>query len=180
MSTLTAPVPFVGPTRYFVDAPADIAEAIPEARPLDAILLYDDLPAGSRAMVALKRLADGLDVSLDVGRNVWRFDLLADPQWHAAAREAAIGAEVIAVATSQPDGLPPEITAWLDDCLEHKSNPDAILLVLLGTEDSWTISIHHRSGYCRAKHDGRAVAKTSGPRGTSDWTSFPTLPAGKR
>jgi hypothetical protein len=129
------------------------------------ILLYDDVAAGRRAMTAAVKLAAGLEFESEPRHSVWRFDLLEDETWHAAATREAVDAEIIIVSTSQPNALPDTVNQWIEDCLAQKTSAGTVLLALFGDENAWMISIHDGVSHFSARQVERpcAVMKVTEP-----------------
>ncbi len=106
---------------------------------LNVLIAYDDLAAAQRAMRLFARVGRGQidDLHSDdllCHPQLWRFDLLADPDWRKCAAEDAERADLIVVAASSPSALPRAVRNWLSACLARKQGAQAAVVALLRTD----------------------------------------------
>jgi len=105
--------------------------------PLNAVVVYGDVPAGKHAVGVLKRMGGHLQ---DEFKTVlWRFDLIAVPRWRAIATDDVAAAGLIVFATSDPDQLPDFINDWMRECLERKRGELVAMLTLCGQREAWSV-----------------------------------------
>lgn len=113
-----------------------------EAEPhetLNVLIAYDDLAAAQRAMRLFARVGRGQTDDLHTDDllcqpQLWRFDLLADPDWRKCAASDALRADLIVVAASSPLALPRPVQSWLARCLARKQGAHAAVVALLRTD----------------------------------------------
>ena len=98
-------------------------------------ILYDDTPAGHRAMRMVAALNAKLsDAQLPLKPQLWRFDLLQDSEWFALALADAINADMLILSTSNAHGLPTKVESWLKLCIARKRGTNAAIVALLGPD----------------------------------------------
>ena len=105
--------------------------------PLNAVVVYGDVPAGKHAVGVLKRMGGTLQDEFKTG--LWRVDLIADPRWRAIATDDVAAAGLIVFATSEPDQLPDFINDWMRECLARKRGELVAMLTLLGQREAWAV-----------------------------------------
>jgi hypothetical protein len=114
--------------------------------PLNAVVVYDDVPAGKHAVGVLKRIGAHLQ---DEFRTVlWRFDLIADPRWRAIATDDVVAAGLVVFATSEPDVLPHFINEWMRECLARKRGERVAMLTLFGQREAWAVWLQDLMQIC--------------------------------
>jgi CheY-like chemotaxis protein len=72
--------------------------------------------------------------------SLWRFDLLEDPDWRAAATAEAAEAGLVVISTSSKGDLPAAVRDWVHGCLQAGTRAPGALVALLGpagTMDTW-------------------------------------------
>jgi len=109
------------------------AEDAGDSRIFNVVIVYDDVPAGQRAMRVLNNLALGFERRfVEMRPQLWRFDWLGDPEWFALALADAVNADMLVVSTSSASGLPAPVEGWLKLCLARKRGTSAAVVALLG------------------------------------------------
>lgn len=102
---------------------------------LNALIVYDDLPAGRRALRLLTSQSQALGEPPPMGILSWRFDLLDDPDWSAMALRDAARADLLIVAAGTDAALPPALVHWLKVALEQKRGSTAAVVALLEDDE---------------------------------------------
>lgn len=102
--------------------------------PLRVVIAYDDLAAGKRAMRVMTDLGKNFGEDIQFEAIPWRFDLLADVDWRAVAASDAVRADILTIATSDAQPLPPAIGRWAEDAIDHKRGTAAAVVALFGPE----------------------------------------------
>ena len=78
----------------------------PEISSFPAVVIaYDDVPAARHAIRSLTSIFNRLGLGRDIHPDLWRFDLLEDPDNFAAALADGIKADIIVIATSSSHRL---------------------------------------------------------------------------
>ena len=98
---------------------------------LHAVILYDDIPAGRRA---LQMLGQACGQVVQLAPRLWRLDLLADLGWRELATAEVVDTALLVVAASSANGVPEYLDAWLATCLAQKPGIGAVA-TLIGTAD---------------------------------------------
>ena len=114
---------------------------LPPALPFKVFIGYADLPAVRRAT---STSADAIRVSgrrFQIEPMLWRFEQLASAHWRDRAVQAALQADVIVLAASEPAALGTGIEQWVDSFLAANRGRRATLVAVAGASDAWTISI---------------------------------------
>ncbi len=99
------------------------------------VIIYDDLPAGKRAMDMLSGVAHQSSGSIPLHPSLWRFDMLEDQDWQAAATAEAIRAGMVVIAASGKGALPTAVRDWVQGCLQPGAIAPGALVALLGPAD---------------------------------------------
>jgi CheY-like chemotaxis protein len=99
------------------------------------VVAYDDVRAGRRAMIALDDVAHELGGKRRLHPQLWRFDLLEDPDWRAAATTEAAQAGLLVISASTKAALPAAVRHWVQGWLGQSRGTAAALAVLLGPVD---------------------------------------------
>jgi hypothetical protein len=103
---------------------------------INVVILYDDAPAGHRAMRTVAALNGNLFHQPAALRpQLWRFDLLQDAEWFALALADAINADMLILSTSHACGLSTDVERWLKLGLARKRGTSAAVVALLGPDD---------------------------------------------
>jgi hypothetical protein len=99
----------------------------------NVVVAYDNLRAGQRAMRTLTSLVDHFrGTRLEMRPQLWRFDLLDEPQWFSAALHDAIRADMLIVSTTSTNNLPATVNGWLNQCLVRKQGTGGAIVALPG------------------------------------------------
>ena len=108
---------------------------------LDAVVLYDTVPAGKRGLSILSGITGVLgDDLVAIRPRPWRLDLLQDPTAVENATHEISTAQVIILSTSGNTPLPLEFKTWLVTVLtqrQSKGEPVAVV-ALLGLDEITT------------------------------------------
>jgi hypothetical protein len=123
-------------TQPFVNEPGDEdADARDLNHPLRIVIAYNEVPAGKRAMRVMSDLARGLGEAVEFQPLPWSFDLLADTDWAKVAGDDAVNADILIIATSSADPLPPAVGRWAEAAISRKQGTAAAVVALLGPEE---------------------------------------------
>lgn len=102
--------------------------------PLRVVIAYDDLAAGKHAMRVMTSLGKNFGDDIQFEPLPWSFDLLADVDWRAVAASDAVNADILIIATSDAQPLPPAIGRWAEDAIHRKQGTAAAVVALFGPE----------------------------------------------
>lgn len=102
---------------------------------------YGDLTAFRRAMAAIGEGIRSRAAKADLEPRLWRFDQLTDAHWRDRSIEAALGSDVVVLASSAPDAAGPDIDSWIAHYLRAAAGRRTTLIVITGESDAWTISL---------------------------------------
>ena len=106
--------------------------AIYDPRPhLGVMLLYEDFATGTRAKGVIDQLADQPELNADFSLDLWRFNLLHDPELNQRAVENAALADVVLFSAHGWADLPVEVQLWLFHWLQKAGEKPAALVVSL-------------------------------------------------
>src|ERR1044071_4228763 len=94
---------------------------------LKVVVLYDDLPAGKRAMQALHESASAFQFQ----PQLWRLDLLEDRSWREYATPEVIHADMVFISVTSDD-LPAWLRDWLRACLLRMHGRRGALVAVSG------------------------------------------------
>lgn len=104
---------------------------------LKIIVVHENLTAGIAAVTVLKRMVAQLEAELEItsgdwqiDSNVWKFEMLRDPELCVQAATEAAEADMIIISLGS-DGLPARIKDWLESVLPMKDGKPAALVTLL-------------------------------------------------
>ena len=98
------------------------------------MILYDELAAGQRAMELFTCLADEHADQIEFQPQIWRFDLVSDPDWRPFLDHEAMSADLFIISTTSPDDLPAGVRTWLSLCLPAKRGAGAAVVAMLGQD----------------------------------------------
>jgi hypothetical protein len=98
---------------------------------LGVALVYEDFATGARARNALEWLCGGQELGVDLCLDVWRFDLLRDPEIASQVFERTGGADIVVVSMHGKSDLPGQVLVWLDRWLKAGREGPAALVVSL-------------------------------------------------
>jgi hypothetical protein len=108
---------------------------------LDAVILYDTIPAGKRGLSILSGITGVLEDDLvEVRPRPWRLDLLEDPSAVETATHEISTAHVIILSTSGSAPLPFAFKIWLATILaqRQRSGERVAVVALLGLDEMTT------------------------------------------
>jgi hypothetical protein len=108
---------------------------------LDAVILYDTVPAGKRGLSILSGITGILEDDLVAIRpRPWRLDLLQDPTAVETATHEISTAHVIILSTSGSAPLPLAFKIWLATVLAQRQHNDerVAVVALLGLDEMTT------------------------------------------
>ena len=98
---------------------------------LGVALVYEDFATGARARSALEWLCSGQELGVDLCLDVWRFDLLMDPEIARHVFERTGSADIVVVSLHGKGDLPGQVLVWLDWWLKRGRAGPAALVVSL-------------------------------------------------
>jgi CheY-like chemotaxis protein len=101
----------------------------------DVVIVYDDARAGRRAMITLDDVVHKLGGQRRLHPQLWRFDLLEDPDWCAAATAEAVQASLFIISASSKSDLPAAVRYWVRTCLSQNRGCAVAVVALLGPAD---------------------------------------------
>jgi CheY-like chemotaxis protein len=130
-------------------APNEAASALSEEARWGVIIVYGDAPAGEHALYTIEKVSHHLGGSIALYPSLWRFDLLEDPDWRAAATAEAVQAGLVVISTSSRDDLPVAVRDWVQGCLQAKTSAAGALVALLGPADAMDSSDSPRIRFLR-------------------------------
>jgi hypothetical protein len=96
-------------------------------------IAYENRPAGQRAMQLFANLAQEHEANANFWLRPWRFDLLAEPEWHESATADARAADLLIIAAGAGPDLPTAVRNWLEHCLAERRNGGGVV-ALFGAE----------------------------------------------
>lgn len=99
------------------------------------VIVYDDARAGRRAVITLDAVVQQLGGKTRLQPQLWRFDLLEDPDWRAAATHDVAQADLLIISASSKAALPPQVQRWVDESLCQNCGTATAVAALLGPED---------------------------------------------
>jgi len=104
--------------------------------PAYAVIVYDDLAAGKRAMRMLTSLTKGLGDGFEFQPLPWPFEMLADVGWGEFATSEAVSAEILIISTSGPNPLPAAVGQWAEVAIGRKQGTPTAVIALFGPEEN--------------------------------------------
>ncbi len=113
---------------------------------LKIAVLYENAPAGHRAMGLLDLLTRDLHSEMEFCRVLWRFDTLVDARCRSESLQEADQADIIVVSTRRTETLPAFVTDWIAECRARKQGESVAVIVLSGEEPSGAISLEGDTG----------------------------------
>ncbi len=97
------------------------------------VIAYGNLASGRRAMSAVASLGlTPLGDEICFRPRPWSFDLLANTGWNKDADEDADSANILVIATTAANPLPPAVTQWVLSAIRRKQGTSAAVLALVG------------------------------------------------
>ena len=108
---------------------------------LKIIIVHENLIGGIAAGVVFRRLVAQLEAELQIksgawriDSNVWKFEMLRDPEMFVQAATEAADADMIILSIGS-DGLPSRVKKWIELTLPMKNGRPAALVALLDREN---------------------------------------------
>jgi hypothetical protein len=105
-------------------------------RPLRAVIIYNEVTDGKRAMHLLGNLAKGLGEDTEFQPLPWSFRLLADADWSDVAANDAVKADLLIIASNGPEPLPPSVVRWVESVISRKHGTNAAVISLTDSAES--------------------------------------------
>ncbi len=102
-------------------------------RELNAFCAYDNLSGGQRAMQLVCELERESPEEIQIQPLLWRFDLLADPEWQQLAVADVMRADLLIVSAASCE-LPTAVRRWLTASLSREIVTHKALVALLGKQ----------------------------------------------
>ena len=113
-----------------------VADGTEKPRALRVVIASNDIAAGKRAMRVLGDLGKGLGDELEFQPIPWSFDFLADVDWREVAASDAANADILIIATSSANPLPPDVGGWAQAAISRKQGTLAAVVALFGPEEN--------------------------------------------
>ncbi len=100
---------------------------------LEALLVYEDLETGLRAKHELDQTVKPLEPDAQVQVNLWRIDVLGEPELRDRAAKQAAEADIVFLSMHGQSALPAPVNLWFEEYLAQKgSEPHALAVSLDG------------------------------------------------
>ena len=126
--------------------------------PLKIVIAYDSYTDGIRAWELSERLASRFRAALGVDLDLWKFDLLRDPnsQVRQASLAAVTRADLVMIAAGGLEHLPADVRDWVESWPPRHGGAWAALVASVGTEAQGSAGLSPMSNYLRqrAEHAG--------------------------
>jgi len=103
-------------------------------RRVHVMILYDDLPAGYRAMELFSHLVEEHGDTIELNPLIWRFDLVEDPGWTEVLDQEAMRSDLFIISVGPKNGLPMPVRNWLESDLRFKRRASAAVVLLLAED----------------------------------------------
>ncbi len=103
--------------------------------PLNAVVVYGDVPAGKHAVGVLQQM--GAHLQDEFKLVLWRLNLMAVPRWRAIATDDVAAAGLIVVATSEGGQLRDFINDWMQECMARSQGKLVAMLTPVGPHEAW-------------------------------------------
>lgn len=94
------------------------------------VIAYEDYEAGTRARKMIERLASQLGSEFKTVSDDWKFEMIGDFRLMSHAVQAAAEADMVILAVSEAEELPPYVKQWFEQWAAFK-RPDPTALVVL-------------------------------------------------
>ena len=98
----------------------------------DALILYQDLPAGKRAMEVLQNLVGQIGCACFFRYRLFSFGALQLPQMHDDAAEHAAKADLILISLGPDAEFPLGVKTWMESWIGKRKNRSCALIALMG------------------------------------------------
>jgi hypothetical protein len=121
--------------------------------PIRIVIAYDNYADGIRAWELSERLASRFREDFGVDRDLWKFDLLRDPnpQVRLASLVAVSHADLVVIAAGGFENLPLEVQAWIESWPRRKVGAWAALVASVGPDAQGPIQGLPVSTYLRQR-----------------------------
>ncbi len=106
---------------------------------LHVMLAHEDLPTGLRAKQVLERMEVSLGVKPKFVVNLWKFNMLNDPELAARAIQEAVHADILFVSCHGGKDLATGFYNWLEQCAISRGDRPCALVVSLDSKQEHTI-----------------------------------------
>lgn len=113
----------------------------PAGPAFNAFIAYADIPASRLAIASINDVLRAAKRGHRLNPMLWKFSQLPAGNWREAAVREALRADVIVLASSTPGTLPAELEGWLSDLVVRSGGRRMTLVVLLGPNDAWTVTL---------------------------------------
>lgn len=123
-------------TQIFVDDQQQEADFQPADHQLRVVIAYNEITAGKRAMRVMTDLGRQLGEDINFLPFPWSFDLLSDTDWGEVAAGDAVRADILIIATSSTNPLPPAVGRWTASAISRKQGTAAAVIALFGPEEN--------------------------------------------
>ncbi len=144
---------------------------------LHVVLVYEDFATGTRAKSLFDQLSDQPELNAVFSLNLWRFDLLREPELNRRAVENAATADIIVFSAHGQADPPAEIQLWFYHWLQKTGDQPAALVVSLDSDNAELSSENRTLKFIRSlvepvgvdvfPHFGEPMAEKS--EWTTDW-----------
>jgi hypothetical protein len=105
-----------------------------EAKEITITIAYDQKRAGGRAAQLFSLIGQEQKGQLRIAIQLWRFDLLADPDWRNFAAAEALQADILVIAMCKPTSLSAAVEQWFTMWLDAKRGFHAAVIALVEGE----------------------------------------------
>lgn len=134
---------------HLIEQCSDIAGVKPGHRKFQIVIVYENLVSAARALRACEFLRREIGDTVSVEVNVWKMGILVDGDSRRAAANASSLADVVIVAASGQEEIPPAFRQWMDAWLQLDQCGRAALFALFGDHiGDGALSV---AGYLRQK-----------------------------
>jgi hypothetical protein len=101
----------------------------------NVVVAFDDFDSGERASATLAGVVRKLRDAPTLSPSYWQFGLLDDPDRRAAALSDGRRADLLIVATSDPEKMPLPIKRWIEECVGARHGVGPRIITLFGSDN---------------------------------------------